>query len=173
MEDFDQFLQYPVGMEREILVISLVGRIASIHLLALECLELGIGRIFLAKPGEGLVRRMIVFHQPDVGTFRFFEHRLKTQRHGSAIGIMAEQVISSGILVEFARGASSSRHIPGRTAFHFAHQLRLGALRGGKGLQLVVALFHFGKDAVRQDFPTEKHSVETNPFGTPEADVSM
>ena len=168
MEDFDEFLQDPVGMEGEIFVISLVGRIASIYLLVLVCLELGIRSIFLAKAGKRLVRRMVVFHQPEIGIFRLFEYRFKTQRHGSAIRIMAEQVIGSGILVKLAGGAATSRYIPRRTAFHFTHQFRLGALRVGYGFQFVVALFHFGKDTVRQGFLSEKHSIETDPLGTSE-----
>ena len=45
MEDFYQILQYSVGVEREILVIGSVCRIASIQLLVLEGLELGVWRI--------------------------------------------------------------------------------------------------------------------------------
>ena len=90
MEDFDQFLQYPVGMEGEIFVILHVSRIASIHLLVLECLELGVWSIVFPKTGERLVRRMVVFHQPDIGSFRFLEYRFEAQRYGSAIGVMTK-----------------------------------------------------------------------------------
>ena len=121
MEDLDQILQHLVRMEGEILVILLVSRIASVYLLLLECLELRIRTIVFTHRSQGLVGRVVVLHQPDVGILRLVEHRLEAQGNGSAIRIVVECILRSGIVIQTSGGATTAWHIPSRTAFVFAY----------------------------------------------------
>ena len=78
MENFYQILQNLVGMEGEILIIFLVSRVASVHILFLERLEVGIRCIILADVAQCLVRGSVVLHQPHVGILCLVEYRLET-----------------------------------------------------------------------------------------------
>ena len=87
MEDSDQVLQHQIRTKREIFVVRLVSRIASINLFFLECLELCIRSIVFPNRGHGLVRFLVVFYQPDVGMLSLVEHRLEGEGHTSALGV--------------------------------------------------------------------------------------
>ena len=79
MEDFYQILQHSVGVEGEILVIPLVGRVASIYLLLLVRLELRIRSIVFAHRSHGTGVGLIVVHQPDIRILCLVEYCLDAQ----------------------------------------------------------------------------------------------
>ena len=165
MEDFYQLLQHSVGVEREILVIPLVGRVASIYLLLLVRLELRIRSIVFAHRSHGTVVGLIVLHQPDIRILRLVEYCLEAQWYGTTVRVVGEGIIRSGIGIKLTRRATTTRHIPGRTAFPFAHQFRFLRLLSRQLFQFIVILFHIGKDAVCLGFTPEEHPEETYPFG--------
>ena len=90
MENFYQIFQKQLRMERGFFIKRNMVGVAAVYFSVLKCLEACVGSIVSFQFAVGLVLRLIVFDQPDVGISSPVEYRFESQRYRSAVGQVAK-----------------------------------------------------------------------------------
>ena len=131
---------------------------------ASEGIELAIDGGLGGEFGEGLGTVAVVANQPEVGIVGLSQHLLGGEGHGTALRVLREGSLRSGVGIELADGTVYARLVPNASVELLGQDARLLRRRPDERGEAVVAGHQHVEHPVRLRLLAEEESVELHPL---------
>ena len=164
MSNLDDIGEHSVGMEGGTLVEVGGAGVACPDVAASEGIELAIDGGLGGELGEGLGTVAVVAHQPEVGIVSLRQHLLGREGHGTALRVLREGRLRSGVGIELADGTVYAGLVPDASVELLGQDARLFLRCSDERGEAVVAGHQYVEHPVRLRLLAEEESVELHPL---------